>query len=104
MDEAKPTVEEQVTFSKLTQDFRVVVQDAEALLKETAGDVGERVRDARARLATSLEGAKASCQKAQDRAIAGAKAADKIIHDHPYESVGVAFGVGMVLGLLFGRK
>jgi ElaB/YqjD/DUF883 family membrane-anchored ribosome-binding protein len=104
MDETRTTAEESATVGKLVQDFKVVVQDAEALLKATAGDVGERVREARERLATSMESAKANYQVAQGRAIEGVKAADKVVRSHPYESLGVAFGVGVVLGLLVGRK
>ena len=36
--------------------------------------------------------------------IAGAKAADKTIRDHPYESIGVAFGLGLLIGVLVTRK
>mgnify|MGYP000855227926 CR=1 FL=1 len=104
MEETKPNVEEQVTLGKVAQDLKVVMQDAEALLKATAGDVGERVREARARLATSMESAKTNCQSAQQRAIEGARTADKVIHEHPYGAIGAAFGIGVVLGLIFGRK
>ncbi|HWH68826.1 MAG TPA: DUF883 family protein [Candidatus Sulfotelmatobacter sp.] len=89
---------------KLVQDFKAVLQDAEGLAKATAGDLGEKVRDARARLTTSLESAKESYRKAEEKTVEGAKVADKYIRDHPYQSVGVAFGVGILLGVLVSRK
>lgn len=98
------TAEAEVTMNKLAQDFRVVMHDAEALIKATAGDLGEKAREARARLATSLESARSGLHKIEDQALAGAKATDKVIRDHPYESIGVAFGVGLLIGVLVGRR
>ena len=103
MNESESTAND-VTMRKLVQDFKVVLQDAEGLAKATAGELGEKIKEARTRLAASLETAKESCSTWEDKAQAGAKAADKIIREHPYESVGVAFGVGILLGVLVGRK
>ena len=97
-------VEEEVTMGKLAQDFKVVMTDAEALIKATAGDLGEKAREARSRLAASLESAKTGFHKLEDKALAGAKVADKVIRDHPYESIGIAFGLGLLLGVLVARK
>jgi len=36
--------------------------------------------------------------------VTGAKATDKVIREHPYESIGVAFGVGLLIGVLATRK
>jgi ElaB/YqjD/DUF883 family membrane-anchored ribosome-binding protein len=58
MDE-QGAMENDMTFGKLMQDFKVVVHDAESLCKATASDLGDKAREARARLATSLESAKA---------------------------------------------
>jgi ElaB/YqjD/DUF883 family membrane-anchored ribosome-binding protein len=98
------TAEAEVTMGKLAQDFKVVMHDAEALIKATAGDLGEKAREARARLAASLESAKTGLYQIEDKALAGAKATDKVIRDHPYESLGIAFGVGLLIGVLVGRR
>jgi len=98
------TTEQEVTLRKLAEDFKVVVHDAESLLKASAGELGEKAREARARLSASLEGARASFHKVEEKAIAGAKATDQIIRDHPYQSLGVAFGVGLLIGVLVTRK
>ena len=103
MDESESSQNE-VTMRKLVQDFKVVVQDAESLAKATAGDLGEKAREARNRLAASLESAKANFYRIEERAIAGAKATDRVIRDHPYESIGAAFGIGLLVGVLVGRK
>src|SRR5678815_2314634 len=98
------TTEQEVTFRKLVDDFKVVIHDAEGLLKASAGELGEKAKEARARLAASLEGAKANFHKVEERAVAGAKATDKVIREHPYQSIGVAFGVGLLIGVLVTRR
>jgi ElaB/YqjD/DUF883 family membrane-anchored ribosome-binding protein len=98
------TAEAEVTVGKLVQDFKVVMHDAESLLKASAGELGERAREARARLAASLESAKANVYKVEEKAIAGAKATDRIIREHPYQSLGAAFGIGLLIGVLVARK
>ena len=93
---------------KLLADLRVVVRDAEEVLRATAGDLSEKAKETRSRLSASLETAKANCERLQDQvmdqAISGAHAADDVIRDHPYQTLGVAFGVGVLLGVLVGRK
>ena len=89
---------------KLMADLRMVVRDAEDVLKATAGDMSEKAKETRARLAASLESAKAAYHRLEDKAIASAKAADGVIREHPYQSIGIAFGVGVLIGVLVGRK
>ena len=102
---AKPALEhEEVTRQKLVTDFKVVLRDAEALIKATAGELGEKTKEARARLMDALETAKVTCHKLEERAVASAKATDKIIREHPYQSIGIAFGLGLLIGVLVNRK
>jgi len=89
---------------KLIIDLKAVVADAEELIKATAGQAGERLTQVRARLATAIEAAKETCQELEEKTVAAAKATDKTIREHPYESVGVAFGVGLLLGVLVARR
>jgi ElaB/YqjD/DUF883 family membrane-anchored ribosome-binding protein len=102
--EEQEAIGNEVSFGKLVQDFKVVVQDAEGLAKATASDLGDKAREARARLATSLESAKVHLRKVEQRAAEGARAADEMVRSHPYESLGVAFGVGLLVGLLATRR
>jgi ElaB/YqjD/DUF883 family membrane-anchored ribosome-binding protein len=89
---------------KLLLDLKVVVADAEELIKATAGQAGEKLTQVRARLAAALESAKETCQELEQKTVAAAKSTDKVIREHPYESIGVAFGVGLLLGALVGRR
>jgi len=89
---------------KLMTDLKLLTHDAEALMHATAGQAGDKVGELRHRLTAALETAKATCQRLEEKAIAGAKVADKTIRAHPYESIGVAFGVGLLIGVLVGRR
>lgn len=99
---------DQVSTDKLMNDLRVVVADAEALLRATAGQAGEKIGEARARAEESLRAARASLERAgadvAARARAGADAADQYVHENPWASVGIAAGVGFLIGYLIGRR
>jgi ElaB/YqjD/DUF883 family membrane-anchored ribosome-binding protein len=93
---------------RVLRDLKTLVRDSESLLKATAGDLGEKASEARRRLAGALERAKVTYAELQEQTIASAKAAakkaDTLIRHHPYESIGVAFGIGLLLGVLVGRR
>jgi ElaB/YqjD/DUF883 family membrane-anchored ribosome-binding protein len=93
---------------RVLRDLKTLAHDAEDLLKATAGDLNEKTKAARARLASALELAKETGAELQELTIASAKAAakraDRVIRNHPYESIGVAFGIGVLVGVLVTRK
>jgi ElaB/YqjD/DUF883 family membrane-anchored ribosome-binding protein len=47
---------------------------------------------------------KAVMQRAQEKAVERAKAADKVIRERPYQTIGLAFGLGLLIGFLARRK
>jgi ElaB/YqjD/DUF883 family membrane-anchored ribosome-binding protein len=47
---------------------------------------------------------KAVIQRAQEKAVERAKAADRVIRDHPYQTIGLALGLGVLIGILARRK
>jgi ElaB/YqjD/DUF883 family membrane-anchored ribosome-binding protein len=89
---------------KLLQDLKEVVRDGEELLRAGAEELGDRGSAAREKLMAALEVAKETQRRLQERAVAGARAADGYIRANPYQSIGIAFGVGLVLGLLASRR
>lgn len=93
-----------LTRERLVEDLRTLVRDAEELLKSGAEEAGEKVAALRARLQTSLDKAKDTCRRLEGHAIESAKAADKVIRSHPYESMGISFGIGVLLGVLINRR
>ena len=93
---------------QLVRDFKILVADAESLLKATAGQSGEAVAAMRAKVGESLAVAKVKLteveQLALEKAKAAAAATDEYVHENPWHAVGVAAGVGLVIGLLIGRR
>ncbi len=93
---------------RLVNDLRVVINDAEELLRATAGEVSASASEARGRIQARLQTAKGHLLQLQDSAMARAKAAgvaaDEYVHDNPWRIIGAAIGVGLVLGLLIGRR
>lgn len=85
-------------------DFHELTEDAKALLAATGHLAEEKVVEARQRLSNALEKGKETWERVQDRAVQSAKAADETIREHPYQAIGVAFGVGALLGYLLTRR
>ena len=101
--ETRSAEEIEESTEKLLQDLRTVVHDGEELLKAGAQNLSERGVAARERLAAALEVAKETRRRLEERAVLGARATDRAIREHPYEALGIAFGVGMLLGVIINR-
>ena len=97
-----------VTKDKLIADFKVVVADAEELLKVTASQAGDKAGELREKLQAHLINAKHGLADAQavalDKAKAAGRAADDYVHENPWRSVGIAAGACLIIGLLIGRR
>src|SRR3954463_2916341 len=102
--ENRSTDEIEESTERLLQDLRAVVHDGEELLKAGAQELGERGAAARERLAAALESAKETRRRLEERAVASAQKADRLVRDYPYQSIGIAFGVGLLIGVLANRK
>jgi ElaB/YqjD/DUF883 family membrane-anchored ribosome-binding protein len=94
----------QQSTEKLLKDLKTVVHDGEELLKAGARDLSERGVAARERLAAALEVAKETRHKLETRIKAGAQATDRMVREHPYHSIGIAFGVGLLIGVVLNRR
>lgn len=98
----------EITKEKLVADFRVVVADAEELLRATAGQAGDKVGELRAKAQQSLSAARLRLAEYEaavvDRAKQVGRAADDYVHDNPWPAVGIAAGAGFLIGLLIGRR
>jgi len=98
----------EVSKEKLAADLKVVVADAEELLRATASQAGEKVGAARERIQASLAAARVKLAEAEramlDKTRQAAKATDEYVHEHPWHAVGVAAVVGFLLGALISRR
>lgn len=96
-----------VSQEQLIADFKVVVADAEALLRATANQGGEKLDEVRAKARESLRQVNVRLAEVEDAMLAktreAAQAADAYVHNHPWKAVGVAGGVGLLVGLLLRR-
>ena len=93
---------------KLVSDLKVVVADAEELLKATASYAGETAAAARIKIRESLDVAKEKLadlgEVGADRAKAAARATDDYVHEHPWKAVGMGALAGIILGMLIARR
>ena len=93
---------------KLAADLRVVIADAEDLLKATAAQQGEKINAVRTRVEGSLDAARSWVieleQAAEEKAKEAAKATDVYVHENPWQAVAIAAGIGFVFGTLARRK
>ena len=93
---------------KLVADMKSVIADAEDMLKLSAGQVGEDAVKLRERVQARLLHTKERLSDLQHAAFEKAKvashAADDFVHENPWRSIGVAAGVGLIVGLLIGRR
>ena len=100
--------ENPVNRDKLVQDMRVVISDAEELLRATANQAGEKISVARERIQDSLHEAKVKLAEAEalvtERAKQAARYTDEYVHENPWRAIGIAAGIGVLLGLLITRR
>jgi ElaB/YqjD/DUF883 family membrane-anchored ribosome-binding protein len=92
----------------LLDDFSTMLTEAEELLRRAGNETGERAKDLRAQVEAKLLAAKLRLQElegeAMDHAKAAARFTDDYVHDNPWPAIGVAAGVGFLLGLLISRR
>lgn len=102
------TTDTAVTTEKLARDLKIVISDAEDLLRATASQAGDKVAAARGKIEDSLRNAKVKLAEVEDVLIdqgkLAARATDEYVHDHPWRAVGIAAGVGLIIGMLISRR
>ncbi len=98
----------EVNREKLVSDLKVVIGDAEELLRATAHHAGESAAAARARIQASMNGAKKRLAEVGDatvdKAKVAARATDEFVHENPWQAVGISAAIGVILGMLISRR
>jgi len=93
---------------KLVGDLRNLVADAEELLKATASQAGDKIGVARQKIEQSLIEGKKALADAEKNLVAKSKEcaeiADDYVRENPWSAVGIAGGIGLLLGLLIRSK
>lgn len=93
------------TPKELLNDLHTLVADAEKMMGDSLSEhtddavsaLRERYEAAQERIADMYEGAKT-------RVVAGAKCTDTAIRENPYQALAIAAGVGLLAGILLGRR
>ena len=105
MDNNEATITEQ---QQLVTDMKSVIEDAEDMLNATADQAGDKIASLRARIQERLHGARVRLTQAEQALVAksraAARATDAYVHESPWTAVGVAAGVGLLVGLILGRR
>lgn len=103
-----PEAGNEVSRDKLVQDFKLVIADAEELLRATAAQAGEKVAAARERIQDRIHTAKIRVAEAEEVLMArtreAARVTDEFVHEKPWYAVGIAAAIGLVVGMLIGRR
>ena len=96
------------TKDQLVSNLRRVVSDAEDLLAATAGQTDSKITELRARAKENLSMAREKLADAdavvRARARQAAAVTDEYVHDNPWSSIGAAAALGILIGVLLGRR
>src|SRR6188768_3913309 len=88
----------------IRNDLGTLAEDARALMTATADVAGEKVGEARERLAAALENGKEIYGRVREKAVEGVKVADQTVRANPYQAIAIGVGVGALVGYLLGRR
>jgi len=92
---------------QLVAEFKALMADAEALIQATEGHTDGAIKSIRSKALETIAGAKESLSGIEgqlaDKAKAAAVSTDDFVHRNPWEAVGVAAGLGLLIGLFIRR-
>jgi ElaB/YqjD/DUF883 family membrane-anchored ribosome-binding protein len=99
---------QQLSASQLIDDLTAVIKDAESLLRVTAAQTGDKVEEIRARAEETVRNAKARLGEVEEQALERAREfagdADDYVRGNPWQAVGIAAGIGILIGMLMSRR
>lgn len=100
-------MEGETSRERLVGDLKTLINDAEELLRATASQAGDKISVARQRIEQSLIEGKKSLGDAEkvlvERSKEAVDIADDYVRENPWSAIGIAAGVGLVIGLLIRR-
>jgi ElaB/YqjD/DUF883 family membrane-anchored ribosome-binding protein len=90
--------------SKMADDFRMIVNDGEEMLRAAADASGEGFTAARATFADRVMRARAGLAEMSEPVVERARQANDYVHDSPWMIIGMAAAAGMLVGFLAARR
>ena len=88
----------------ISNDVGQLAEEARALMAATADVAGEKVGEARKRLAAVLGSGREIFGRVRDKTVEGAKATDEAVREHPYQAIAIGVGLGALIGYLVTRR
>ncbi|MBP5952534.1 DUF883 family protein [Pseudomonas sp. P42] len=85
-------------------DLQALIEESEKLLKSSASMVGEEAETLRGQISVKLQQALDSVTSVRDRTKPAVEATESYIGGHPWQTVAISAGFGLVVGLLLGRR
>ncbi|MHB0852914.1 ElaB/YgaM/YqjD family protein [Stutzerimonas nitrititolerans] len=97
----------QAAQNALIEEFRTLIADTERLLKHTQETAGSQTEELRGKINENLARAKEALMTQEgslrDQGQAAIQCTEEYVHTHPWQSIGIAAGVGFLLGLITRR-
>jgi ElaB/YqjD/DUF883 family membrane-anchored ribosome-binding protein len=105
MKNSRATATDDPSSDTFITDLRALVSEAQKLLDaspdESNGETGMALRE---RFEAARDRFNDIYATAKKKVVAGGKYADQTIRANPYQSVAIAAGIGLVVGVLLGRR
>lgn len=93
---------------KLVTDIQVLMSDIEELARATVSQTGDKITELRGRVQRAAADIKPRLAEVQtlvrDKAKVAVATTDDYVHDHPWGAIGVSAGIGIIIGILIGRR
>ncbi len=100
MENERTSMRTEQATERVSGGLKDLARDPDDILSATTGQMGEP----RSRLAAAVAAANATCQRLEEQTVAALTATDRCIRGHPYETITIAFGLGLAIGVLLSRK
>lgn len=93
---------------RLVADLKLVIKDAEDLLKNTGQQTSEGFKNAKAKFESTLNSAKNELHNIEESVVVKTKevaqVTDTFVKEHPWQSVGIGAAIGLICGILISRR
>lgn len=85
-------------------ELQSLIEESEKLLSQSATLVGEEAETLRGQISNKLREARDAASNLRSKAQPAVEATQEYIGGHPWQTVALSAGFGLVVGLLLGRR
>lgn len=98
-----PNDNEQIK-DQVFSELQALIEESERLLNDSAALVGDEAETLRAQVSLKLRQARQATSALRDKAQPAVEAAEQYMGGHPWQTVAISAGFGLVVGLLLGQR